>query len=120
MIRLNRGTDQKIRFTIYESAINQNPVDLSGFYDIVFEVFGSINDKPIIRKTIGTNSIVQGEKNNQVTVFVDADDTMRFSPNNMTGSVSRIYQLQGYMTNGRIQMLNQGFFYCEAAPCTTR
>jgi len=114
-VRIKRGTDQKVHFAIFDDALNRRPVDLSVFYDIVFEVFNTGDCDPILRKSIGTNGISfrQGRSTNEITVFVSADDTMRFRANSSLSQELRTYRLTGIKTNGERSVINEGIFYSE-------
>lgn len=112
-IRLVRGADQKIHFSVFDDAHNREPINMSMYYDIVFEVFNTLDDRPIVKKTVGTNEIVFGQGANEITVFVSADDTMRFSANGFKERCNRLYRLTGIRSSGERHLINEGAFYSE-------
>jgi len=119
-IRVVRGTDQKVHFAVFDNAQQRTPVDLSVYTDVVFEVFGANDDRPLLKKSIGTNGIAfrldggNGRRgDNEITVFIAADDTARFGANRFSDRCDRVYRLTGLKGDGERNVIHEGFFYSE-------
>ena len=116
LIKLERGFDAKVHFTVFKSVMERTPVDLTEYRDIVFEVYNSFDQSPILRKTMGNNGVsfrLGSKEKNQITVHISAEDTMRFGANSVHSPASRLYSLSGVKGGGVTHLLNGGFFYSE-------
>lgn len=115
-IKLFKNTDCNITLYVYDNLMDKNPVDISIYKDIKFNIL-EYDKSLLIQKSISSNSLSTSLGNAPfpyiITVQIKSIDTANIFSNDETEEILRYYYLIGIANDGSVCELDRGLIYFD-------